>query len=109
MIGNKLKKIRKINNMTLKEVEAVTGISNGNLSSYENEKKLPGTLAIIELCKAYNISADWLLLDKPNFSFTEEDKNFLNKYNHLSDREKGRIDEIIDSILQNKIEKKETL
>lgn len=102
MIGTKLKIARKNNNMTLKDVEKITGISNGNLSNYENNRNIPGGTAIITLCKLYNISADWLLLDKDPLHTTDQDLIFLKRYNKLTEREKGRIDQLMEDIEKTK-------
>lgn len=102
MLGIKLKKARKNKNMTLSELATATGISNGNLSNYELNKVSPSANAIISLCKVLDISADWLLLDKKHITYTNEDHTFFNKYNLLSERDKGKIDLYIDQIINNK-------
>jgi len=49
------------------------------------------------LCKELKVSADWLILGTKEVFFTDEEKEFLFKYANLTEREKGRIDEIIDN------------
>ena len=79
-IGERLKAARKNKNLTLKEVEIATGISTGNLSELENDKKQPSSPTLILLKKSYDISIDWLLTGEKNYTPStirvENDNNF---------------------------------
>ena len=87
MIGDKIKTARKKKDYTLKDLEKITGINNGVLSTYENGV-MPGAAAIIKICKALDISADWLLLDKENITDNIKEIELLDIYRLLSDDNK---------------------
>ena len=60
-IGKNLKEHRKFNNLTLEQLEKATGISNQNLSRWENDKIIPGINFCIILADYYGISLDELV------------------------------------------------
>ncbi|HHX66806.1 MAG: helix-turn-helix transcriptional regulator [Miniphocaeibacter sp.] len=61
-IGERIRYLRKKNNMTLKELSAVTGISHASLSKYENNKITNISSKNIEsISKALNVSPELLM------------------------------------------------
>lgn len=60
-IGDRIKKARKENNLTLTDINNMTGLSTGNLSELENNKFMPSANALILLKKVLNVSIDWML------------------------------------------------
>ncbi len=65
-INRTLKLCRKIKGLSLRDVEAETGISNAYLSQLETGKiKEPSFSIIIRLCKFYKITVDDLLEQEP--------------------------------------------
>ena len=46
---------------TLAEASEATGISKGAISSYENDRRMPTSPAIIAMARGYDVSADFLL------------------------------------------------
>ncbi|MBD5132584.1 MAG: helix-turn-helix transcriptional regulator [Clostridiales bacterium] len=65
--GEELKYQRKRRNKTLMQVEADTGISNSNLSRWENGKVLPNIDFCVILADYYGITLDELIgRDKHN-------------------------------------------
>lgn len=60
-IGEELKYQRTIRNKTLKQVETDTGISNANLSRWENGKVLPNIEFCMILADYYQITLDELV------------------------------------------------
>lgn len=59
MIGGKFKTIREAKNLTLRDVEDATGISNAYLSQLENGKiKSPSYKTVKTLCDFYGIKTD---------------------------------------------------
>ena len=59
--GEELKYQRKKRNKTLKQIEAETGISNANLSRWENGKVIPNIDFCVILADYYGISLDELI------------------------------------------------
>ncbi len=63
-IGEKIKEIRKRKGLTQKEFCERINCKQTKLSYIERGTNEPGINVIIEICKKFDISADWLLLDK---------------------------------------------
>ena len=61
MYGERLRKARKANKMTLVQVAQIMNMSHSAISRFENENRKiePETLA--KFCKLYNVSADYIL------------------------------------------------
>lgn len=64
-LGNRIKKIRRINNMTLEEFGIKVGLSPSAVRGIEEnlrgQKKGIGTETIIRICKAFKVNSSWLL------------------------------------------------
>lgn len=61
MIGEIIRTERLNKNMTQEELAIKLGITQDSISLWEKGKRLPDTQYIIELCKIFEISADYLL------------------------------------------------
>lgn len=61
MYGKIIKQERLANKLTQKELADKLGISQNNLSKYENEQLDLSTEMTVRICNALNISADYLL------------------------------------------------
>ncbi|MDX2189571.1 MAG: helix-turn-helix transcriptional regulator [Bacteroidota bacterium] len=62
-LGNTLKDAREINNLTLRQVEEATDISNAYLSQLENDKiKKPSANVLYKLATIYNVELNTLLM-----------------------------------------------
>ncbi len=68
IISNNLKSFRKQNNILQKDLAKEMRITPSLLSNYEKEKTLVSTSFLYELCKKYNLSADYML------GFSDENK-----------------------------------
>lgn len=64
-IGEQIHLIRKRNKETQRDLADAIKVAPSAVSHWELEKQEPNAYAIREICKHYQISADWLLgLDK---------------------------------------------
>lgn len=65
----RLKEFRKESNLTQKELSKILNIGNGTLADYETGRYLISTSTLYDICKKYNISADYLLgkVDNPKY------------------------------------------
>lgn len=59
-IGNKIKKLRQINNITLRDIAKELNTSSSTISAYETGKVLLSTKNAYLIATKYNISIDWL-------------------------------------------------
>ncbi len=60
-IGAKIKEIRLENNLNQSEFGKSLSVSQDTVSLWEKGKSLPNTEFIIEICKKYSVSANYLL------------------------------------------------
>lgn len=101
-MNEKIKEIRKLNKMNQQDFSNKIGVSQSTISSIEKGTFIPSTETIIKICTEFDIDSNWLLLNKNVAKHSNEDYIFLEKYNSLSEREKGRIDQIIEDILKSR-------
>ena len=69
LCSQRLKEFRKENNLTQQKIATYLHIGQPTWSIYENGKSLIGTPFLYDICKKYNISADYLLgkTDSPKY------------------------------------------
>lgn len=60
-MGDRLKQLRIERNMKLKDVAAALNVTLRSISRYENGTREPSVDLIIQFCKLYDVSADYLL------------------------------------------------
>ena len=58
---NRLKEVRKIQNITQKQVADGIGVTETQYQKYEHDKTKPSYMVIIDLATYFNVSADYLL------------------------------------------------
>ena len=61
IISKRIKEIRIENNLNQSDFGQSISVSQDTISLWERSKSLPNTEFIIEICKKYNVSADYLL------------------------------------------------
>lgn len=66
-INERVRKIRKDNGLTMAEFAEKVGVSSGNVGDWESstKKSSPSATALIAIASNFDISLDWLLLNKP--------------------------------------------
>ena len=107
-IGQRLKNKRIEKSMTLIELSKLTGIPNGTLSKYENNKNNPSLENFYSLSKILEVSPNWLLTGKEDiYNLNNEEINLLKKYNILTDKNKGKVENFIDERISEQ-EKKQS-
>jgi len=60
-IGQIIKEERTAKKLSQTELAKLLGLTYDSISLWENDKRLPDTQYIIQLCKIFKISADYLL------------------------------------------------
>ena len=60
-LADRLKELRAENNLSLKQLEVLTGIDDSRLSRWENGKLQEIVDDLIKLAKVYTVSSDYLL------------------------------------------------
>ena len=72
--GTRLREFRKENKLTQNKLAEILNINRSLLSKYESGKNLISTSFLYDICKKYNISADYLLgkIDNPKYLKTSK-------------------------------------
>lgn len=87
-IGDIIKTERKLKKLSQEQLAQKIGVTQDSISLWETNKRIPDTPYIIELCKALNISADYLLgLEDETGTKTYSSKNHIENINNY-----GKID-----------------
>ncbi len=92
MISEKLKELRKNQNLTQSDIAKKLGITRSSVNAWELGISIPSTRYVVELSELFGVSADYLL-GIPGTSTVNVDG--------LSEKEVGVIKEIIEC-LKNK-------
>lgn len=79
-IALRLKQARNDKNLTTAEVAKNTGLSSGNISSWENGKFLPSATALALLSDQYDVSVDWIL--KGNITMSQQTQKVEAIFDH---------------------------
>jgi len=61
MIADRIKELRSAMSMTQAELAKVLSLSRTAINSYEQGLSVPSVSTLVELCKFFNVSADYLL------------------------------------------------
>jgi transcriptional regulator with XRE-family HTH domain len=64
MIKDRIKELRKSNNLTLKSFAESVGISGTSASLYESGKQNPGKKTLDKICEVYGVTKEWLTGDE---------------------------------------------
>ena len=60
-IGSRIKEIRKEHGLSQTTFALSIGVTQDSISLWEQNKRIPDTIYIIEICKKYDVSSDYLL------------------------------------------------
>lgn len=91
-VGERIKHIRKTNNMTQIEFSSVVGIAQGTLSEIEAGKAKPSFDMIYEIKKHFKIDLDWLIMG-----------DILNEVDKVAEYELLQNFRNLDSITRNEV------
>ena len=97
-----MKKARENADLTQKQVESITGISNATISNYENDVSNPNPETLKILAKLYQVSVDYLLdYHKPTNEVTQKDLEdiqfaFYGEPRPLTDEDKKNLIKMIN-------------
>lgn len=93
-IGERIKHIRKINNMTQIEFSNVVGVAQGTLSEIEGGKARPSFDMIYEIKKHFQVDLDWLIMGVDMDKAAEYE--FLQKFRMLAPLFRKEVLDFID-------------
>lgn len=108
VIGCRIKERRKELKLTQVQIKEICGISNGNLSDFENGNKTPSANALIALSKALHVSIDWILTgenhyeDITNEIFSSHENDLLQLFRCLDPDDQEEIIEMMELKIKRK-------
>lgn len=98
-----LRKLRKENNLTMKQLAQMVGVAEGTISLYETGKRFPGPETLCALADALDVSLDYLVRgkekDRPKGRSKEE---LLKMYDEMSEEELAFLSALIQAALADK-------
>ena len=107
-IGKKIKLARSKTNYTQEELAEKTSLSPRYISQLERGIAFGSATTIIELCKALNISSDFLFSDLIETNSSDHldmiDNKFLENYSQLNELNKKIINSIANDLIKLQIE-----
>ena len=82
--GEKIKDARKSKNLTQKQLAQQIDAKHNSVSDWENDKNRPDAATIELLCKALDITPNYLL-DASSGEYTPAEKKIIEKYRFISE------------------------
>jgi transcriptional regulator with XRE-family HTH domain len=103
LLGERIKELRKEKGWLQEELADKIGTDARQISRYENGRITPSTEAIVKLAEAFDVSIDYLLIDKaPRRSLRVSDLGLLNRLEEiqsLSDDDRSSLLRILDALV----------
>ena len=99
--GKILRNYRKKNNLTLENVSEISGLAPRYISQIERGESIGSINTLLNLCNAYKITPNDILLGFLDFNDDSKKENYDYKINKLSLRDKEIIDDLLDFLLNH--------
>ena len=99
--GKILRDYRKKNNLTLENVSEISGLAPRYISQLERGESLGSINTLLNLCNAYKITPNDILLGFLDFSDDSIKNTYDYKINKLSVRDKEIIDDLLEFLLNH--------
>ena len=93
-LGEKIRQLRKRNNVTQEEFAKLIGTHESHVGRYEKDQSNPTAHILKKIAQAFNVSADYLLFDKEETSLTAKigDQELLDMFQELDKMDKEKRD-----------------
>lgn len=75
LLGKKIKELRTKAKFTQSELADLLGVTKSSIASYENDSRQPSFPVLIKIAQIFNVSTDYLLLNKSEKSISIESLN----------------------------------
>lgn len=107
-ISYRIKELRGRTNISQADLARAIGSSPGNVGEWERGRTKPGADALVALSSFFQVSIDWLLMgDELLYTPAPSEQNdydqeailIMQKFQRLSERDKGRVEGYMDAIL----------
>ena len=91
----------------LKEYTLYCGIPSSTISNWKTRNSSPKISDIVKIAQYKNVSIEWLITGHDPEGLTEEDRNLLNMYHLLDERDKEDVLGIIEGKLERSTSRQE--
>jgi transcriptional regulator with XRE-family HTH domain len=116
-MGDRIKAIRRSNNMNQNEFAKLIGVSQGTLSELEQGKYNPSIEVLINLKKKLNVDLDWFLLDNQlgisseifNIHISDMEMQLLSLFRKIKIEDQKEILEFVEFKLQKNNSRKRSI
>ena len=105
-IGKNIRKYRNAKKISRDKLAELVDVSLNYLGQIERGEKLPSFETFITIANALEVSADMLLCDVVKASFPVKDTILHDKISKLSDKDRARIYDIIDTEIKHSVQVK---
>lgn len=109
-IGSRIRFLRGEVSISQAKLAKQIGVSSGNVGEWEAGRSKPGADALIALSDFFDVTTDWILTGKENqthntqileqITTNEDDLVIIQKFLLLNERQKGKLEERIDVLLE---------
>ncbi|SDH81483.1 helix-turn-helix domain-containing protein [Halanaerobium congolense] len=82
-LGEKIKRLQKINDYSLRELASKVGISHTFLSDIENNRSNPSLERLKDIAEALNVNVSFLLGEKDEMDNWLADEDFISLYSRF--------------------------
>lgn len=109
-IGSRIRFLRGEKSISQAKLAQQIAVSSGNVGEWETGRSKPGADALMALSNFFEVSTDWILTGKESqqsntqisdqkINIDDDDLKLIQKLLLLNDRQKGKIEERIDMLL----------
>ena len=99
-IGNNIRKYRNIKKLRQEDLAEKVDISTNYLGAIERGEKIPSLETFIAIVNALGVSADQILMDVIDAGYTVKDSLLSEKLDGLSEIDRHRIYDVVDTLLK---------
>lgn len=90
MLGDKIKTLRKSNNMTQSQLSKAIGVSTGAVGLWELNKREPDSITLLKIARFFNVTVDYLLSNEKDNTITIIGRNgYYQKFTLTEDKIKA--------------------
>jgi len=109
-VGLRVKQLRKMRNMTTKELSALCGVSQSTISKLENGNRIPDIPIIEKICDALNITLlDFFMTEKISESLSESLIELVYIAKNLDENQLKKLCTFLKSIVEKKKAEEKTI
>ena len=100
-IGRNIRKYRMAQNLRQEDLAEKTGLSVNYIGAIERGEKLPSLETFIDIANTLNVSADMLLCDVLNASYTIKNSLLAEKLEGIKRADREEIYDVIDTMIRH--------